>query len=259
MQSYKGFAGTRGPALNTTVRDSAYDLPAGDEILRDRISILETKLNREVCANLALKDEIARLKKTSDADVQDKRKTNTFLNEFPRSPNSVKAINNVDPSIPKLNDAARIKMQATIDELQFQLDSVTIERDSCARQLGCYNEFNLPFNISTDDIKETSHNIGFDKQLVQKAKQVLVNALKEEKKHLFKVSSNVIRQMRGENRHEQWMCNIRPVQVEDGFCGHAYSAVVLQFNREGYEYFVGIRQLYDHITLNTDLAGDRNE
>ena len=53
------------------------------------------------------------------------------------------------------------------------------------------------------------------------------------------------------------MCNIRPVQVEDGFCGHAYSAVVLQFNRDGYEYFVGIRQLYDHITLNTDLAGDK--
>ena len=170
MQSYKGFTGTKGPVLNTTHRDSAYNLPADDEILRDRISILETKLNREVCANLALKDEIARLKKTSDAVVQDKRKTNTFANEFPRSPNSMKAINNIDPSIPKLNDAARIKMQATIDELQFQLDSVTNERDSCARQLACYNEFNLPFTIDIDDIKETSHNIGFDKQLVLRAK-----------------------------------------------------------------------------------------
>ena len=50
--------------------------------------------------------------------------------------------------------------------------------------------------------------------------------------------------MRGQNRDENWLCNIRPVQVEDGIAVHAYSAVVLQFNRDGYEYFAVIRQLY---------------
>ena len=145
MSTYKGFGGTNRPALNTTHRTSAYELPDDAEILKDRIAILETKLNREVCANLALKDEIARLKKTADLDVMDKRKTNTFPNAFPRSPHSIKAIDNVDPSIPKLNDAARNKMQATIDELEFQLDSVTLERDTATHRLSCYNEFNLPF------------------------------------------------------------------------------------------------------------------
>ena len=78
---------------------------------------------------------------------------------------------------------------------------------------------------------------------VEEGLDALVNALREET-HLFKVSSNVTRQMRGENRQENWLCNIRPVQVEDGLALHAFSAVVLQFNRDGYEYFAVIRQLY---------------
>ena len=58
------------------------------------------------------------------------------------------------------------------------------------------------------------------------AKHALAKALQEET-HLFKVSSNVIRSMRGINRDENWLCNIRPVQVEDGIAVHAKSAVVL--------------------------------
>ena len=47
--------------------------------------------------------------------------------------------------------------------------------------------------------------------------------------------------MRGLNRDENWLCNIRPVQVEDGIAVHAKSAVVLQFQRDGYQYFAVIR------------------
>ena len=39
------------------------------ELANDRIAVLETKLNREIIANLTLKDEIARLKNAQNADV----------------------------------------------------------------------------------------------------------------------------------------------------------------------------------------------
>ena len=45
------------------------------ELANDKIAVLETKLNREIISNLTLKDEIARLKNSKNADVQDKRWT----------------------------------------------------------------------------------------------------------------------------------------------------------------------------------------
>ena len=94
------------------------------ELANDKIAVLETKLNREIIANLTLKDEIARFKNMANTDVQDKRKTSISNTEFPKSISTEKQIDSVDPSVPPLNPAAQIKMQATIDELQAQLNSV---------------------------------------------------------------------------------------------------------------------------------------
>ena len=133
------------------------------ELANDKIAVLETKLNREIIANLTLKDEIARFKNMANTDVQDKRKTSIAHVEFPKSISSEKQIDSVDPSVPPLNPAAHIKMQATIDELQAQLTSCQAERDKFEHQLSCYNEFNLPFQIDPSQIYETNHNIGFEK------------------------------------------------------------------------------------------------
>ena len=76
------------------------------ELANDRIAVLETKLNREIIANLTLKDEIARLKNAQNADVQDKRKTSITSVEFPKSISTEKQFDAVDPSVPPLNPAA---------------------------------------------------------------------------------------------------------------------------------------------------------
>ena len=39
------------------------------ELANDKIAVLETKLNREIIANLTLKDEIARFKNMANTDV----------------------------------------------------------------------------------------------------------------------------------------------------------------------------------------------
>ena len=85
---------------------SAHKLCDELELANDRIAVLETKLNREIIANLTLKDEIARLKNAQNADVQDKRKTSITSVEFPKSISTEKQFDAVDPSVPPLNPAA---------------------------------------------------------------------------------------------------------------------------------------------------------
>ena len=91
--------------------------------------------------------------------------------------------------------------------------------------------------IDSDNLKATQ-NFKISWPIIELAKTTLVAGFKE-KTRLFDIASQVAEKLE-ETEGGYWLCNIRPVEVENGLIKSEYRGFLLSFSKDSIEYQVQI-------------------
>ena len=124
-------------------------------------------------------------------------------------------------------------------EMERQLAELKDENASKDYKLSHLKKFALPFTLSEDQlkIKKCSTLTG---QMVILTKSIIIEAF-EQNSCLWEVSTQVVKQLR-ETQGGNWICDIRPNDVEDGLNFHKNKYIRLSFEVNGLKYRVIIAQ-----------------
>ena len=94
-------------------------------------------------------------------------------------------------------------------------------------------KFSLPFIIENSAIKSTE-NFKISDQIVYQSKISLIAAFKQ-KTRLFDIASEVTEKLE-EIEGGYWLCNIHPVEVENGLIKSEYRGFTLNFSKDSIDY-----------------------
>ena len=101
------------------------------------------------------------------------------------------------------------------------------------RKMQQFKMFDLPFTIDSANLKP-SQTFKISDEIIYQAKLSLVQGFTS-KRRLFDIASQVTEKLE-ETEGGYWLCNIRPIDIENGLIKSEYRGFTLSFSRDAIDY-----------------------